>query len=331
LFNPDGSVKSMPVFPRWDAATPKREGITIPELDPDVEDDEVFSIEQLITDRQEAFFRKQKRWQKKRVSIVPVSIAGPIAVAHFGDPHVDDDGCNWPELMRALRVVASTPGMYAGNIGDTTNNWPMAGRLARLWGQQGTTIPEAIRLARWLYRSAPWLYYVAGNHDKWNNGGDTLRYLTRGARISVLAKSVARIELRFPRGEPIRIIARHDFKGSSIWNRAHGAMRESKLNPWADIYVAGHRHLWTSHEEEGTDGRRRLAMIVRGFKHFDSYGENLQFHEHRHGHVGTTVLNPLAKSPMERVKLFWDIEAAADFLVWQRKKLGLEDLVQRDF
>lgn len=250
--------RDLPSFDRWDMPGDKPDDLGCDDLDDDV------PIEDLINERKERFKRLDGKKTRRHTRKVQVKLPGPVAITHFGDPHVDDDGCNWPELLRTVEVVSKTEGMFAGNIGDTTNNW--VGRLQRLWGHQSTTVDEAIRLAHWLFHSVPWMYCVLGNHDKWNHGAQLLRYLTQGAKIAVFAENTARIELEFPKGDPLRVVARHDFKGSSIWNRAHGPLRESKLNPWGDIYISGHRHIWVSHNEEGTDGKPRHALIVRGFK-----------------------------------------------------------------
>tara|TARA_Y100001973_G_C5025284_1_gene245223 strand:+ start:175 stop:657 length:483 start_codon:yes stop_codon:yes gene_type:complete len=149
-----------------------------------------------------------------------------------------------------------------------------------------------------------------------------MRYLTASASIAVRAETTARIEVLFPKGDPIRLVAKHDFKGSSIWNRAHGPLRESKLNPWGDVYISGHRHIWVSHYEEGGDTKPRWSLIVRGFKFFDEYAEELGFHEHEHGETCTTIFDPESKSPMERVRVVWDVEEAADMLTWLRRRYG---------
>ncbi len=305
--------KELPPVQRWDK--PEESGQEIEYEEPD----DQTPIEEVIRRRRERFEKISDRQQARAIRPVDVKIDGPIAITHFGDPHIDDDGCNWPELLRNVKTVSSTPGMFGGNIGDTTNNW--VGRLEKLWKHQTTTEEEALRLAEWLFKSVPWIYMVLGNHDNWNQGQHLIKFLSRDADVAVLTASTARIELRFPKGDPIRIVARHDFKGRSIWNRAHGPLRASKLDPWGDIYISGHIHVWVYHSEEGSDGKPRHAIIVRGFKFFDKYAQEHGFYEHRHGETCTTILNPLAKNPMERVRVVWDVEEAAEILTWYRRKL----------
>jgi transposase-like protein len=317
-FDESGLVNA-PEFPRWDrkAKTPKND-LSGMEYDEDEEE----PIEDLISRRKDRFSAIEKQKIRRHIRHIKINIPGPIAITHFGDPHIDDDSCHWPKLMMAIKTVSRTPGMFGGNIGDNINNW--VGRLQRLWAHQSTTIDDAVRLAQWLLESVPWLYVVLGNHDKWNQGSQLIKYLTKGAKIAALVENTAKLELTFPEGDPIRIVAKHDFRGSSVWNRAHGPLKESKLDPWGQIYVAGHKHVWVSHHEEGSDGTPRWSIRVRGFKWYDEYAETLGFYQHEHGEVCTTILDPTHRSPMERIRVVWDIEEAADMLRYLRRRAGVD-------
>lgn len=280
---------------------------------------EASSVKDLIARRTAVFNDLHERKVRDKITRIDVKMNGPIAITHLGDPHVDADGCNWPELVKAVETISKTEGMYAGNIGDTTNNW--VGSLQRLYAHQSTTYDEGVQLAEWLLTSVPWVYVILGNHDSWNNGGSLIRQILKNASVATATAGCARIELRFPKGDPIRIMARHDFKGSSTWNRAHGPMKAAKLDPWADVYVSGHKHHWVSHMNEGMDGKPKWSMTVRGYKWHDSFAEEHGFYEHELGSSCTTILDPTAK-PTERVKLVWDVEEAADLLRFYRKRAG---------
>lgn len=280
-------------------------------------------IEALL-DRSEAAFREKARkatayYTPRRLEMPP----GPYAIAHFGDDHLDDDGCDLPAYREAIGIVAKTPGFYGGAVGDLLNNWPLSGRLAELYGHQHATIDDGWRLAKWSMQSIPWVYRVLGNHDLWGRGGTIIRLLSDGCKIGIMAPDEVRVELKSPGiPEPLRIHVRHDFRGSSIWNPAHGPMRASKLDPWADIYVAGHRHEWVTHCEEGPDKRIRWSLRSRGFKHFDSYARGLGLHDHQYGQVVTTVVDPAHKHPHERVRVYLDVGEAAEVLTWLRHRRG---------
>lgn len=272
------------------------------------------TIEALIERRCKAYARKAKKRAKR---LHRISRAGPFAICHFGDPHVDSDGCDWPELLRTVRVVRETAGMYAGNVGDVANNW--VGRLAALYKDQSSTEHEAFQLAEWLLSAVEWDYLVLGNHDHWNQGGMLYRYIAGNASIRVLEDHEARIIYDHP-ANPAHLVVRHDFRGASMWNKAHGGMRRAKMRPWGHIYVSGHRHTWASHVEEGADdGIPRTTLVVRGFKRFDTYAAKLDFPEDTLGASLTTVHDPDHVHPGERVRVYHCVEAAADYLGWLRQ------------
>ncbi|NBV79662.1 MAG: hypothetical protein EBR62_07365, partial [Verrucomicrobia bacterium] len=94
---------------------------------------------------------------------VRVNMDGPVALAGFGDPHIDDPGCAWGDLERDVRICRDTPGIMAVNVGDSTNNW--VGRLMRLYADQEVTSKQALTLIEWLMTALPWLVDQTGNHD----------------------------------------------------------------------------------------------------------------------------------------------------------------------
>ncbi len=314
-----GVSDDLPHISRWDEpsrpTTPSGfHKINIPE-------DEEPSIEELLSDQERRFHAAKKRAATLGVRQLKMP-PGPYAIAHFGDPHLDDDGCDWPALRRAVKVVASTQGMYAGNVGDVTNNW--VGNLTRLHGEQHATVDDAWRLARWLLESVPWLYLVLGNHDLWNQGAGRYKLLTEQCRIGHMAPDEAKLELLSPGVErPLRLHIRHNFGGNSQWNDVHGPLKAAMMDGWGDVYVAGHIHKWGKHSVEGPDGRIRWALRARGFKRFDSYARTLGYPEHQHGEVVTTVIDPTHPHPAERVQVFLDIEEAAEVVTWKRKRRGV--------
>jgi hypothetical protein len=56
-------------------------------------------------------------------------------------PHVDDNGCNWPLLKHHAELCRTTPGLYAINLGDSSNNW--TDRLIKLYAQQDWSVKTA--------------------------------------------------------------------------------------------------------------------------------------------------------------------------------------------
>lgn len=277
----------------------------------------VESIEELLSRRMSTFQRSLLHDRRRR-AIVRVERDGPFAVCHMGDPHVDDDGCDWPELRRDIDVVNATPNMYAGNVGDTVNNW--VGKLIAKWKQQSTTETEAFRLGRWLFEAVAWDYIILGNHDLWNQGSTIFNAFAENASILAYAAHEARVEYVTPAGGRFRLAVRHDFKGHSQWNNQHGLMKRAKTRPWADLLICGHKHTWGHHSDETQPGHPTWTARVRGYKRMDEYAEAKDFAEDVYGCSLTSVIDPDADNPGDRCIMFHDVQTAADYLSWLRER-----------
>lgn len=277
-------------------------------------------IEDLIAHREKAFeirhaHNRAKLWRKFKVPN-----AGPYALMFFGDPHLDDDGCNLPLFKAHAKLAAETPNLYAVNIGDTTNNW--TGRLARLWAEQDASSETAKRLVRhYLVDSGiPWFLWLQGNHDMWD--GPLGRSFFEGIMPNFVAMHDwhAKVTLCSPNGHELRLWASHNFKGNSIWNNLHGLERAAQMQDWAHLYVAGHHH--DCGIRVGNNPHRRFIynlLRVRGYKFDDSYADMHGFGEHEHGAAGVAVIDPDADK-VNAVTCFMDPFEAIEFLAFKRRK-----------
>lgn len=275
------------------------------------------TLSELIAAKKEISKRVKLGSDSSKLINVKVGIEGPIAVTIFGDPHVDDDACDMVRLEQDLDVVSRNPAMFAGHLGDITNNW--VGRLVVKYADQVTTRKHAKMLIEWVLKDRPNLFVVSGNHDLWNNGQDLLDWALQGQMVAAQPHGV-RLNLKFPKGPPIRIHARHDFPGNSIYNDTHALRRELAFGVRDHVLLAGHRH---------TDGYSMLALQddphishlfrVSGYKLVDDYAEQNHFIEKRFAPSVTLILDP-ESNPVEKIKPFWDSLAAADYLKFLRKK-----------
>jgi len=270
-------------------------------------------IEELLERRSRAFHLKDRAEQARKLIDVRIKLDGPIGIVHFGDPHVDDDGCDLPTLRRHVEIVQSTPGMFGANVGDLQNNW--VGRLSHLWGQQETSKKTAWRLTEWLVRSVDWLYLVGGNHDAWSGAGDPLQWITRD-QAGVFDYGGVRLNLKFPNGKQIRVNARHDFKGHSMWNPGHGPLKAAMMG-WRDhILSCGHTHtsayLMTKDPASGL-----ISHILRlaGYKKHDRYAKELGLPDGAVSPAAVTIIDPTKDDDDPAlVSVFHDVELAAKVL-----------------
>lgn len=280
--------------------------------------DDDLPVEDLIERMERRYEKRHDAHQARQWFPVKVSVEGPVGILWFGDPHVDDDGCNWPLLRRHVEL-AKQPGIFGANIGDTTNNW--AGRLARLFANQETSQKTARKLARWFLTESgiDWLLWLLGNHDAWGDGSDILRLMN--AQAIPMEDWQARFRLVFPNGREARIHAAHNFPGNSMWNTLHGPQRAAHTKAEAHLYVAGHTHNWALHQEESASREFTYWLArARGYKHLDSYAENLGHVSQKEGAAILSVFDPDATSMTGFLTCFADPEEGSAFLSWKRQR-----------
>ncbi len=301
------------VAPRGTLAAQPMPEVTFPDLpSSELEPDEL--IEQAaVRFERHASARDARRWME-----IKVKSTDPIGLAFVGDPHLDNNGCNWPLLREHIRILRDTPGLYATNLGDLTDNW--VGRLIRLYADQEMSKKQAWKLGKYFLRDAgiKWMCHIIGNHDAWNDGPYLIK--ANAAPIVPVEDWQSRFQLVFPRGKPVRIHAAHNFQGSSIWNPMHGPQKASMLLEDADIYAAGDRHNWAINQSENANRGFVYHLIrARGYKFIDSYSDNLGHTSQKYGATVTAIINPLAED-VSRIVCFADLEEAARYLTYLRAK-----------
>ena len=110
--------------------------------------DDLPTAADLIAQRKKAFARKAAAREARKLIPITIKVDGPFGICHFGDPHVDDNGTDLALLERHVQIVNKTPALFAGNVGDFSNNW--IGRLARLYAEQSISAWQSAFPIRWL-------------------------------------------------------------------------------------------------------------------------------------------------------------------------------------
>ena len=282
-------------------------------------DPEMMPVEDIISFRQKAYNQKKKAKESRTLVDININIDGPIGIAHFGDPHVDDDGTDLSQIIMYTDIINNTEGMFAGNLGDIQNNW--VGRLSALYGQQSTSAKESWKLTEYFVNKLNWLYLVAGNHDVWSGDGDPLEFIMRDHK-GLYERWGARMNLVFPNGKEIRINARHTFKGNSMWNTAHGVAKAAQMG-WKDhVLTCGHTHV-SGYQviKDAASGLISHALQVASFKIMDNYADKLGLDDKNIFNCPVTVIDPQYDDDDNRLitTIFNPIEGA-NFLSWKRTK-----------
>jgi hypothetical protein len=251
--------------------------------------------------------RRNKREIAEKWFPIKINDDKPIGILWFGDPHLGTS-TNWPQLLKDVKHCAGTKGLYGANLGDTTNNW--VGRLIREYAEEDISRKTERRLAKWFLADSkiPWLIWLMGNHDEWQDGADILRLMNIGNKVPMVNWS-AKFELHFPGKRKIRVHAAHDFPGHSMWNVTHAPARATRMmGTDADLFICGHRHDWGIQQFEMAErGQCPVAIRARGYKRHDFYAKTKGFQESTYGASILTIIDPSAE-PSGRVLAFADTD-----------------------
>ena len=206
--------------------------------------------------------------------------AGAYVVAHFTDPHVDDNSTPLRLLEADIRA-SHEMGAIMCHGGDLLNNWPMAGKLAKQWAKQECTLPAAILRAQHyinLLRPDVW---VDGNHEELNGGP----YLERlfGEWLQDASPNVirdywtARFVVRPEGGREVRFTLSHKFqKGRSWFHPHHGVIREAMEGEDADVYMEGHLHISGIIYHTMSERQKNVIGVASaGYKMLDQYAARI--------------------------------------------------------
>ena len=248
---------------------------------------------------------KQKDW-------MPFEIRSnePCMVVFVGDPHVDDNQCNWPQLLRDIDVMRSK-NVYSINLGDIVNNW--VGKLMSKYADAHVTRADGWRLAEWFINDSGvnWLVHLLGNHDVWNDGKQILKGIL--GKHAVADDWRVKFRLVFPDGYEVKIDASHDHKGHSQYNALHGQKKVTLFEGSdADIIIGGHKHNWALSVEENPHTNNIVWYArARGYKlSFDAYDKRGQWGNQWGGASIAAVIDPRT----ETVQCFADLKMAEHFL-----------------
>jgi hypothetical protein len=290
--------------------------VTVPYAAPLPDDD--IAITDVIDTLRRRFSKRWEHRQAKRWREFTVPTTGPYALMLFGDPHVDDDGCNWELLHSHCELAKRTRHLYAVSVGDVTNNW--TGRLAKLYAEQETSVGTARKLIKWLLTESgvPWWLWIHGNHDAWSDGIPIIE----GMNVNqvVMEDWQAKVTLVSPNGHKLRMWIAHNFPGHSQWNKLHGPQKAAQMKDWAHLYVAGHHHNWAIHQEEHEERNFVYWLArLRGYKFIDHWADGLGFGCQQHAASIVAVIDPTGDK-LNAVTCFADPFEGVDFLQWKRRK-----------
>lgn len=252
----------------------------------------VLPIDDLLGHRDQVYRLKAAHADASDWFNIQVKDSEPIGVVWMTDPHLDDDGCDWPQLRHDVELMARTPNVFAISGGDLSNNW--IGRLARLWGHQSTDEATARRLVEWFLTEAGirWLAVCHGNHDAWGDGAEIIKRMMAHTTIPVVNWR-CRFSMTFTNGREVKISAAHNWKGHSWFHALHGPLKQALIGGNnEDVILAGHTHQFGVMRIERENGTIVNIGRARGYKRMDTYALVNGFAEGKHGCAIMIVIDP---------------------------------------
>jgi hypothetical protein len=282
------------------------------------------SLEEILQHRRKEAARNLEYDDVVKQIRIDVKARGPIGIMVFGDPHIDNPGCDFPTLERHLAIAAKRSSyILAGNIGDLRDNW--IGRLERLYAETTVNSKEIWKLVEWMMRGCGvhWMWLVRGNHDMWQTGagGDPLDWISKGAGIGIDQAHGMRLKFVHPNGQETTMHARHDFAGNSIYNPLHALKRETLYGFRDNIIVAGHRHIGADAGDISGDGKAFQMIRVSGYKLADSYRMEKGLPSKPLHPAALIIVDPeLQDGDRARAWCAPSVEEGADYLDWKRKR-----------
>ena len=287
-------------------------------------------VEEVLEDREKAFKRKQVNLQEKETVDVKITEtyrghAMPVGFCCFGDIHIDDPYCDIPTLKKHFKIVQDhQPYVTSILLGDHLNNW--VSYLQREYGSSETTQHQAWDMVQWILDQAKPKIILSGNHGSWSGAGDPVKWMLK-PKNAIEDDWGIRVNFTFPNDREFKIYQKHNFKGSSIYNKLHGVLRAAMFGAGrgAHVYIAGHLHtgsvMQTSLEETG-----EVVWVTRakGYKYWDSYAHeklNFEFDANANGCESVFItVDPNDHGKWSWVNCFADVEAGASFLLSRREE-----------
>jgi len=267
-------------------------------------------------DRMIAAYQRKKRKGDWRKPVMTVVSSEPYRLKLFGDPHLDNDGCNFELFEQHWLEMSAERRIYGVCIGDWFDNWTRA--LAHLYQDHSKPPTDAWTCLEWLMeqRGEALIAACSGNHDDWSKGPgvDPVDLLMK--RHGVLyRKGAIRVQVHHEGCEPMYWALRHKWRGKSMYSAAHWAASHLNIKWRDDLMVGGHTHQDDKRMVQRDDGVWCHACQVSAFKEIDDYADVHGFDGQKASPVWDLVVEPARpRTDPDRIKIFWSSEAAQSYL-----------------
>lgn len=248
--------------------------------------EEVLNRVDLSSDLWTGMERVQREIAKLRKTDFEITVTidddRPVLVCFLSDLHIGHTETDMRKIREDCERIKATEGMYVIFGGDLTDNVNtlVAGRGT--FHEQLTPVDvqkELVeRLAEFLGPEKI-LAMLLGNHDEWSlktDGFNPVRYLAKHIGAPYLGP-FGFINVRHGE-QTYRILAAHQFRMNSSFNRTHAAKRLMDFIGDADVVFTGHKHDPAAEQVYVRRGKRFFAQSGTYLKS-SVYGTRLGFPE----------------------------------------------------
>jgi transposase-like protein len=262
-----------------------------------------------------AAYQRKKAKGNWRKPVMTVLTAEPYRLKVFGDPHLDNDGCNFELFEKHWLEMSSERRIYGVCVGDWFDNWLKA--LSHLFKEHSNPASDAWLLLEYLMeqRGEALIAACSGNHDDWSHGPvDPVDLLMK--RHGVLyRKGAIRVAVHHEGCDPMFWAIRHKWRGKSMYSAAHWAAAHANIAWRDDLMIGGHTHQDDKRMIQREDGTICHALQVSAFKEYDDFADVHGFTGQKISPVWDLVIDPRRpRTCPDRIKVFWNSDAAQQYL-----------------
>lgn len=207
---------------------------------------------------------------------------GPVCIVSTADWHLGSDGTDYARLEKELNIIADTPGMYVGFVGDALDNF-IIGKLLSLRMHTSFKVTEEWAMVRYALGiiGPKLLYAVGGNHDAWTAGAAGIDYLADVVRAFAAVPYDANeltLEVQVG-GASYMLRARHKWRLTSMLNPTHGIEQASRFDKGRgfDVGIGAHTHASGLSREFNNGGRTGIAQLCGAYKREDEFAKRQGF------------------------------------------------------
>lgn len=233
--------------------------------------------------------QRRKKQDQQKISFE----RGPVALTWIADLHLGGPGVNYPRVFEEAELIANTPGMYVGVLGDLVDQFIIS-KLSHKYLRRHLSIPdEWVLLKKYLETLGNKLQVVVrGNHEGWMQALTGLDYFREAVEDVSPDVLYDRHDCSFKLevgDDAWRVRARHKWKGSSIYNPTHGIERAAKWDQDFDIGVGAHTHQGSFARGFDRGGEAAMALMCGSYKVEDEYASKQGFSHARQSTAVTVI------------------------------------------